>query len=77
MHVNRPGVFRLRSTDDDASRGDCLQAPDNHLDPAALTDICILRVDLTGMPRLADLLSCLFPKRNYHLSTVSGGWKKS
>lgn len=53
MHINRPRVFRLNITDEDASGGDCLQARDNHLDPAALTDICILRVDLTGPQRLA------------------------
>lgn len=30
-------------------------APDNHLDPAPLTDCCIPRVDLTGTPRLPGL----------------------
>lgn len=42
MHIKWPREFLLNITDDDFSSGDCSHAQDNHLDPKAPVDICIL-----------------------------------
>lgn len=57
-------------TSDDASSGDCSHARDNHLDPAALADICIPWAGLTGLQRLADSDSCVFCTCNEHFRGV-------